>query len=68
MEETQKGKSQKPRRKLTKEKANRSKLDNKLVKAIAPSSQRKANNKTRKTTTKQIKGKINLSKMALWSS
>jgi hypothetical protein len=46
MEETHKGKNQKPHPKLIKEKVNKSKLGNKLIKAIAPSSQRKANNKT----------------------
>jgi hypothetical protein len=68
MEETHKGKSQKPSPKLTKEKVNKSKLGNRLVKATTPCNQKKANHKTKKTTTKQVKGQINLSKMTLWSS
>jgi hypothetical protein len=49
VEETHKGKSRKPSPILTKEKVNKSKLGNRLVKATAPNSQRKANNKTKKT-------------------
>lgn len=55
-EETHKGKSHKTRPILTKEKVNKSKLGDKLVKAIGPSNQRKAKNKTKKTTIKQVKG------------
>jgi hypothetical protein len=50
------GKSQKTHPKLTKEKVNKSKLGDRLVKATWPSNKRKAKNKTNKTTMKQIKG------------
>lgn len=49
-EETHQGKSQKTHPKLTKEKVNKSKLGDKLVKDTRPNNQRKAKNKTKNTT------------------